>query len=680
MDNLFTSASSLAEHLKQNASAPFLQSPERTITYQQLADDLSSEDSPQSRPYTLLQDADPYQVMLAFLKATLNESHLLIVDPTLHHESLARYREAWNLEEHLTEKLPPMLWLATSGSTGHPKLIGHPYSTLFLATQALELKPHPTRWGLCLPTHHMGGLMVLLRQFVHGGCVSEIKKLGQLPRLEALSVVPTQLERLLSSPSLSVLKQCRFLLLGGAPATRELLKRAQEHHLAVCPSYGLTETAGVVALCPPLNESPPIEELPLSLGKALPGNQLGLTAEGLLTVDSPYLASYRIEAHQTPTKIERPLITSDRAFSRTDGSIVFAGRADHLFLSGGENIDPYEIENMLKLDPCFQRATILPRPHSDLGFVPHLKLELSEELSLDGLKAALRLNQELRTRLSPLKVPRSFELAPSYNGLKIPRQQWIQELASLHDSLKQEAQLLFLPGLFGLAEDWAPVLLALLENQRSSLLLNTLNLFIDAKSREQYFQQLIREVKRLRQHQKLILVGYSLGGRVALELLKREPALAEGLILIAAHPGLESKEEKQARLPFDSRLHQQMANIQNPDQARSFLLDWYAMPLFGELRKQKDHEERIEAQIKGLNFQTLAKVQDFTALSKQERLTEVCHQRPTLYLYGEDDLRFKALASLFPQSVEIPACSHACHLEQPQKVAQVIERALKNWV
>src|SRR5690606_11113744 len=97
-------------------------------------------------------------------------------------------------------------------------------------------------WGLPLPWHHVGGLMGILRARAVNACVVVGKLPLDLSSLQFISLVPTQLKRLL--PEARALAKLKAVVLGGAPLSTEL--RTQAHGVPVHDCYGLTEFAAMV--------------------------------------------------------------------------------------------------------------------------------------------------------------------------------------------------------------------------------------------------------------------------------------------------------------------------------------------------------------------------------------------------------------------------------------------------
>lgn len=152
-----------------------------------------------------------------------------------------------------------------------------------------------------------------------------------------------------------------------------------------------------------------------------------------------------------------------------------------------------------------------------------------------------------------------------------------------------------------------------------------------------------------------ILIGYSMGGRIALSSPLPK-------ILISTHPGLSSPEEKALRLTSDQIWIDKLQTLSLPE----FLTEWYAQSLFDSLRAHPSFPNILERRLK----------QDPATLLHQLKshfLSQQTFQKKGLFVHGAHDGKFKFLYdNLQIPSLEIPDAGHACHLENPQEVAKII--------
>ena len=168
-----------------------------------------------------------------------------------------------------------------------------------------------------------------------------------------------------------------------------------------------------------------------------------------------------------------------------------------------------------------------------------------------------------------------------------------------------------------------------------------------------------------------ILLGYSLGARLALHALTQQPQLWDAAILISAHPGLRTDEERAARLPQDHAWAVRFLRDAWPD----VMAAWNAQPvLAGETIPSTDRR-LIETWRR-----EIAHACDVWSLGRQADLRPLLPsvRCPVLWITGARDEKFTALAaescSLLPHARHaiIPDAGHRVHLDQPSAVATEI--------
>lgn len=174
-----------------------------------------------------------------------------------------------------------------------------------------------------------------------------------------------------------------------------------------------------------------------------------------------------------------------------------------------------------------------------------------------------------------------------------------------------------------------------------------------------------------------VLLGYSMGGRIALHAALATPERFAALVLIGASPGLEDPEECATRAQSDREL---AARIRRADTA-SFLTEWDANPLLAgrdrmpEPWRTRSLEARRENRPEGLAA-SLDGVGTGVLPSLWNRLPEI--RIPVLVISGAHDTKFTVIgnrmAGLIPgaRTAVIAAAGHATHLESPEAVAPVL--------
>ena len=168
-------------------------------------------------------------------------------------------------------------------------------------------------------------------------------------------------------------------------------------------------------------------------------------------------------------------------------------------------------------------------------------------------------------------------------------------------------------------------------------------------------------------------VGYSMGGRLCLQLALDRPDVVERLVLVSASPGIEDPDERAARCVADGEL----ARTIERDGVDAFLERWLAQPLFATLpRDAAGLDERRDAHtVESLSHQLRALGQGEQP-SNWPRLAEL--RMPVLLIAGALDAKYveiaRRMADVIPQArVEVIAgAGHACQLEQPDAVAHLL--------
>ncbi len=315
----------------------------------------------------------------------------------------AAFFENLSGEEHAT-------YLATSGSSGTPKiavhtLANHYYSALG-SNENIALRPGDS-WLLSLPLYHVGGIAIWMRCLLAGATVS-IPDKGQsleqalinLPTTH-LSLVSTQLLRLMESDSgLAALQKLKAVLLGGSAIPKPLLRRAIEAGLPIHTSYGSTEMSSQIATTPPEGVN-----VVFSSGKVLPYCELKIADDGEIMVRGKTLFSGYLHNGAVKNSVDTQGWFHTRDCGRLDdsGNLHITGRMDNMFISGGENIQPEEVERALEQIPGVLSAIVVAVADDEFGHRPVAFIRLQNSASYfdeSQLKALLR------KQLAGYKIPR----------------------------------------------------------------------------------------------------------------------------------------------------------------------------------------------------------------------------------------------------------------------------------
>ena len=166
------------------------------------------------------------------------------------------------------------------------------------------------------------------------------------------------------------------------------------------------------------------------------------------------------------------------------------------------------------------------------------------------------------------------------------------------------------------------------------------------------------------------LVGYSLGGRLALRYALKNPSRINSLTLLSAHYGIENEEERQMRLHSDRYWAQKILTIP----FEQFLQEWYHQPVFSSLHKNPAMRDEILAMRSHKKPKDLTRALMDWSLGRQscyrKQLQEF--QRPWRIAYGEHDERFANLYKDWPNTHCVKGVGHCLHLEAPEEIAKLI--------
>ncbi|MDP3068979.1 MAG: AMP-binding protein [Opitutaceae bacterium] len=263
-------------------------------------------------------------------------------------------------------------WLGvrTGGTGGVVKFARHDQATLSAAAHGFG-----AHFGLgrvnavdVLPPHHVSGLMARVRCAMTGGehRAWDWKRLeaGDTPPPRAgdwvLSLVPTQLQRLLQAPrTVEWLRGLRIIFVGGGPVWPQLAEMAAEAGLRLSLGYGLTETAAMVAALRP-------EEFlagARSCGAALPHARVSVDAGGAIRVAGESLFRGFWPEWREPGAFT----TEDLGALDARGQLTILGRCDSMILTGGKKVSPAEVEAALRASGEFDDVAVIGLPDAEWG-------------------------------------------------------------------------------------------------------------------------------------------------------------------------------------------------------------------------------------------------------------------------------------------------------------------------
>lgn len=592
--------------------------------------------------FTALKMESSYNLFVHLLAGSFTKTHLLILSSKEPEAAVIGYQKNiaftniitdTEIKSSATSELPsnvdmtrPAFFILSSGSSGPSKAIGLSLNNVHHSARSIinffEMKPSDTTF-LNLPHHHIGGLMILWRAFFSHSSVTK----NENDEYQFVSLVPLQLKRFLEIPKKKKqLQECRGVLIGGAPLEAELKLHAQNENISIYETYGMSETSSLVMLN----------------GIPLKGQTIKLDAENNFLIKGPTLSP------GAPVDSEGFFHTKDIGSVDASGIFSFKQRRDVLYKSAGELIDPLLIEEKVKLLPWITMAVVVPIAHAEWTWASALIYQTN-----DDTKSFENIKTHLRNELHPHFVPKYFYEAPTgliADGMKPKRfeiSQWAQ-IKYFQDLLHY----LYIPAqnakklmvfFHGFMEDHTDMI-PLMDNHHevSYLFLdlpghgktNALNF----KSREHAFSTIASLITFLQKDLELVLYGYSMGGRIALELSAQylKPQL---LILESSHFGFTDTEEKNARLFSDLKL------LKTPHlDLLEFFTNWYKNPIFGKYNQSHNYHTDIEKKIEHNPAQWQSSLEFFspgaTPLMQSDVLSKISDLK-IVGIAGSDDEKYK---------------------------------------
>jgi len=329
-------------------------------------------------PLRLVEEREPERFMAAFAQAVAEAETVLVGDPAWGVAERAQLAGLLNTEPGTRNSELPALragWLClpTGGTSGQLRFARHDQDTISAAVRGFctHFKLTTVNAVGVLPLHHVSGLMAWMRCALTGGRYLpwEWKQLeaGTVPALPEggewfLSLVPTQLQRLLLQPAaVDWLRRFRTIFLGGGPAWPELLEAAATARLPLSLSYGMTETAAMIAAQRP-------EEFlagERSCGAVMPHAQIGISTEGLISIGGDSLFRGYFPAWREP----QLFATEDLGHFDAVGHLYIDGRRDAVIITGGKKVTPAEVEAVLRATGQFADVAVVGVPDAEWGQV-----------------------------------------------------------------------------------------------------------------------------------------------------------------------------------------------------------------------------------------------------------------------------------------------------------------------
>jgi fatty-acyl-CoA synthase len=312
----------------------------------------------------------------------------------------------------------------TSGTTGQPKGVIQTYQmsvvNAFHVGQAFDLRDGDTTLNF-LPLFHSAGIqLVTIPTLIAGGTVlmlpgfDESRALALMPRLDIFFGVPAVYQQLALHPDFESadLARVRSWGCGGAPLADVLVERYAAKGVMVCNGYGMTETGPTAFIAMKEDALRKIG----SVGKPLmlldvrivdaDGNDVAEGESGEIWMRGPGLTpGYFGKPEETAKAFTSDgwLKSGDIGRRDGDGCYYVAGRIKEMYISGGENVYPAEVENVLARHPSILETAIIGVSDEKWGEVGHAFIMLRPDAAP---VTAAEVIQFCRANVAGYKTPR----------------------------------------------------------------------------------------------------------------------------------------------------------------------------------------------------------------------------------------------------------------------------------
>jgi O-succinylbenzoic acid--CoA ligase len=314
------------------------------------------------------------------------------------------------------------LIMFTSGSSGKPKAVELTFSNLIQSAKIGNnylMQTSKDRWLASLPFYHIGGFSIIFRALMFGTEIILPNNLKMQSIIQSINHFKPTLISFVSSQMKELLKnniqphdELKHVLLGGGFIDSNLMREALQKGWNVSKVYGSTETSSFVTVLSP-------EEFklkPESAGKSIPpnevyivdgnGNELPIEIEGEIAIKSPaVMQRYFNEDAATKNKLVNGIyLTGDIGYKDSEGYLYLVNRRSDLIVTGGENVNPAEVEEIIMKFPKVKDVCVFGIDDIKWGqkVTASIVSTSSQKFSLNDLR------NFLKDKLASFKIPKEI--------------------------------------------------------------------------------------------------------------------------------------------------------------------------------------------------------------------------------------------------------------------------------
>lgn len=306
--------------------------------------------------------------------------------------------------------------LSTSGSSALPKIaelrIEKFYQSFRLSLETLGYNQND-RWLLSLPLFHVGGFSILMRAIFSSAEIilpksKIVEHLSQALQVKPTitSLVPTQLKNFVDE-NIKPNAELTRILIGGGPIADDIFFTAINNGWKIYKVYGSTETAAFITA---LNYVE-CKKFPASSGKALKGVSVKIEKQndedeyGEILISSPTL----IDGYKNSDEFENNFVngffrTGDFGYLNDEGFLFVVMRRSDLIITGGENVNPIEVENKIIKLEVVAECCVIGLKDEKWGEAVAAVIVLTAGSQFSEREC----EEELRRELAPHKVPKKY--------------------------------------------------------------------------------------------------------------------------------------------------------------------------------------------------------------------------------------------------------------------------------
>ncbi|MCY7407381.1 MAG: o-succinylbenzoate synthase [Alkalinema sp. CAN_BIN05] len=310
-------------------------------------------------------ESDAGTFLVKFWKAIVENRSLFLGNPLWGRSELDQFE----VSIQLNTANESYIHIPTGGTSGKLKFAIHTWETLSESVYGMQqhFNVNQINSFCTLPLHHVSGLMQYLRSYLtNGQFISwDWKQLeqGNFPDIELesffISLVPTQLQRLINQPKL---KQFKTILLGGAPSWESLLTIARQKGLPIALTYGMTETASQVTTLLPSE----FLAGQTNVGKPLPHVKIQILNDRNEICPPNEIGQIQIQSKSQMVGVLN-IRPDDLGYLDPNGHLHIIGRSTDKIITGGENVYPSAVEALILSTGLVQDICVIGLPDEIWG-------------------------------------------------------------------------------------------------------------------------------------------------------------------------------------------------------------------------------------------------------------------------------------------------------------------------